>query len=396
MTPFIGEEVANLIRYCDDIQSLALVSKKYKEKIELHKEENYYNKEVFEDENLEVPPTTKVVRIKFGSGWYVRAFTTLAIGIKDLKLEKLIIELHTPLLVFFDKLLQFIPENTPIILEVHGLDEVIVEKYVINPQIKIGGFNSKINESLIQKKAFVLPERITTPSGVTRTYLSFEASVFDFYSAQLWKLYFPMNLKLKASGEHDKILKMKSFIFNSILITGKLKTIDLHAKNISIIRSYVPVDSCEELEVEQPFGFPEYVAKNKLKKLYIQYSKNITTIDLKAAESMNIVDIVCCDNLKEIKAENVLLMKVIDSPLQNIHLKTVQQLTLFGVNNVSVEGSIDDIQSDGKCFVNGTLSQTIKPIQSIDRKSVMIKFLPIYVVVLLIILGGIKLILEVH
>ena len=279
-----------------------------------------------------------------------------------------------------------------IVLIVHSLDEPTVEKYSKNKQIKLCGINNTLNESLKTNEVIILPERITTPSGITRSYFSFETTAFDFYSSSVWKKYYPMNLKLRSNSDNDKIIKMKQFQLDSIILTGKMKTIDLHAKNIFVISSYVPVDKCIELEIENPLGFPEYKGINGLKKLIISYAHKITSIDLTNCEKIETISLIKCSKLKNINMKNVTEMKVIDCPLDYCKCEEINNLKLYGIPNVNIKGRINNLENDEKCFVNdqNVVASLLekKKLNGIQlRKSSYLYYIPLYLIVLLIFLN---------
>ena len=397
---FTSQELKEIIQYLpqEEFKQTVFISKKFVKSHEQcetqqkHFSKTYFSKEIIVDSEFDIPEEVKTVKISFGCNWYKNSFISIAKALTRKTITKIILRMHISSLLLFDKLLKFVTPQMEIVLIVHSLDEPTVEKYSKNKQIILCGINNILNESLKTNEVIVLPERITTPSGITRTYLSFEATAFDFYSSVVWKKYYPMNLKLKSISDNDKIIKMKQFQLDSVILTGKMKTIDLKAKNIFVMTSYVPVDQCEELEIENPLGFPDYHGKNGLKKLVVSYAHRLNLVDLSECKDIKMIHFIKCSKLKSVIAKNVDEMKGIECSIEYIKCDEIKDLKLYGIPNVQVKGTIGNIENDQKCVVNDqSVVASLLEKNQIDviqlRKSSYLYYIPLYLIVMLIFLN---------
>ncbi|ELP85920.1 hypothetical protein EIN_135040 [Entamoeba invadens IP1] len=374
MTALDVPSLSNILSYVENPTPYFFISKKFKTlEIPVQSTHTVY----FTDDDTVVFPQTKILKVMFSVGWFPHIFMSIAKMCKTTPPQRLILSMHPKTLILFDKLLAFIPSTVQVVLIVFGLDEEVVEKYKIHDNVIVAGRNSETNESIPQRRSLILPETIMTPSGASYQFLSLQLSVYEFYKQKIQKFYLPHNLKLKGSFDSEKTVTLNEN-YNAVVLTGKIKTLGIKAAHLIVIGAFVPVDQTLSLEVENPLGFPEYIAGDQLKIIVVRYASALKRVDLKEAKQLELAEFVCCKTLETINGTTVKTLKITDCPLKTVVFEKIEILQIMGSREVNVTAVVDDLISDEILTVNNLKTLPKKNVEVAD-KPVWLTFSPMYI-----------------
>ncbi|KAL7715838.1 F-box domain-containing protein [Entamoeba marina] len=310
------------------------------------------------DQSLNIPETITKLKLSCTNDNFIRAFMSLHRLIHLGNIKVVILHIYKTSLAIVDKILEHLPNDVKIILEIVHLDEGAVEKYKNNPQCRIGGISTQLNESILRNNVVILPERCCDISGKEwSNYISFDTSMFELYKTQIWKKYYPVNVKLTNITTNEKSTNLKNFLFNSVVLEGRINPSNLVTKHLHVFNNIVP--SCVglySLYVDTPYEFDKYTVQDQLRNLCIHYAKDLTEVNLSSANENLRVSFVCCKKLNHLEFNKLKSVNILDCPINSIKCNEIDFIQLFGADVTHIDGVINDLKCDNDCYVNGVIS----------------------------------------